>query len=190
MTSKFFLKEKKHTGISYEPYNSWPTSQKEILLDYIKSTGRSEFQYFFKNIPAYDLIKSGSRNLDFVDRIYQFVNNEKFLSVCRKITSCENIKFADCQVTSFSKGHFLSKHYDDVDNKNRIAAYVINLNRIWSPEWGGILNFYDTEDNIKAGLTPRFNTLNIFNIPTPHSVSMVNELAPTDRISITGWLRY
>lgn len=37
--------------------------------------------------------------------------------------------------------------------------------------------------------TPRFNTLNLLKVPSPHSVTQVALSAGADRLSVTGWLR-
>ena len=35
---------------------------------------------------------------------------------------------------------------------------------------------------------PRFNALNVFAVPQPHSVSIVSPFAVGARYSVTGWL--
>jgi Rps23 Pro-64 3,4-dihydroxylase Tpa1-like proline 4-hydroxylase len=36
-------------------------------------------------------------------------------------------------------GHFLSSHDDRHDKHDRVAAYVISMNKIWDKDWGGHL---------------------------------------------------
>jgi len=43
--------------------------------------------------------------------------------------------------------------------------------------------------NVTRAFTPGFNILNLFRVPQPHSVSWVNDLAPSPRYAVTGWLR-
>lgn len=48
---------------------------------------------------------------------------------------------------------------------------------------------YGADGNVAEAFTPRFNTLNLLKVPTPHSVTQVALSAAADRISVTGWLR-
>ncbi len=105
------------------------------------------------------------------------------------LTGFTDIKFADAQLTKFSKGDFLTVHDDDVAGKNRRAAYVLNLTPQWRTDWGGMLQFHDQRGHISGAYTPCFNALNVFSVPQPHSVSQISTFAPCSRYSITGWLR-
>jgi Rps23 Pro-64 3,4-dihydroxylase Tpa1-like proline 4-hydroxylase len=49
--------------------------------------------------------------------------------------------------------------------------------------------FYDDDDDVIAGLRPRFNTLNLFAVPQRHNVTYVVPSAPARRLAITGWFR-
>ena len=60
---------------------------------------------------------------------------------------------------------------------------------IWDRDWGGLLQFFDAEDNIEAAFKPSFNTLNIFTVPQHHSVSMVATYVQAQRLAVTGWFR-
>jgi SM-20-related protein len=58
----------------------------------------------------------------------------------------------------------------------------------WRVEWGGLLLFHGKEGQL-SGLSPRFNCLNMFALPSMHSVSQVTPFAGGVRYSVTGWLR-
>ena len=124
-----------------------------------------------------------------VDRLLEGLNSEPALEMWRAITGVPEVAFVDGQATRYLPGHFLTRHDDDVEGKNRVAAYVLNLCPRWRPEWGGLLLFHDGEGDIARGLTPRFNALNLFAVPQLHSVSMVTRSAPFRRYAVTGWLR-
>ena len=93
------------------------------------------------------------------------------------------------QATRFDPGHFLTCHDDSVEGKNRLFAYVLNLSQVWRPDWGGSLQFFNSEGNVEEAYTPAFNTLNMFRVPADHSVGIVAPFAGASRYSITGWLR-
>ena len=48
----------------------------------------------------------------------------------------------------------------------------------------------DDDGNIRAGLAPTFNALNIITIPQPHNVSFITPFAGAYRFAISGWLRH
>lgn len=147
------------------------------------------FQYFYENYPIYDAYHAGCCAEPFIEEIFDFVNSEAFLGFMRTLTGHKNITFADAQLTRFSPGDFLTSHDDNVYGKDRLAAYVINLTPDWRADFGGILQFFDGNDNVEVGFTPAFNAINVFSIPKPHAVSQVSTFAPRARYSITGWLR-
>src|SRR5690606_1917921 len=97
--------------------------------------------------------------------------------VVRALTGLHDIAFADSQATRFSPGHFLTSHDDDVEGKQRRAAYVLSMTPQWRTDWGGILQFIDAEGHVSAGIMPKFNALNVFKVPQTHSVSFVTPSA-------------
>lgn len=147
------------------------------------------FQYFFENYPIYDAYHAKCCADPFLEEIFEFVNDEAFLGFMRTLTGHDDISFADAQLTRFTPGDFLTDHDDNVYGKDRRAAYVINLTPDWKPDYGGILQFIDSDGNIEGGFMPTFNAINVFSIPKPHAVSQVSTFAPRARYSITGWLR-
>ncbi len=159
------------------------------LLGHVNQTASSGFQYFFANIPLYDIYHSGRKVDPALRKLYEFINGEAFLAACRALTGFSNISFADAQITRYGPGQFLTRHDDNVEGKNRLAAYVLNLTETWRSEWGGALEFYDAEGNIEQGFTPAFNTLNLFAVPQTHAVTYVTPFAQAYRYAITGWLR-
>jgi SM-20-related protein len=100
-----------------------------------------------------------------------------------------DIVFADAQATCYTSGDFLNKHDDSAPGKHRLAGYVLNLTPSWNPNWGGALQFYDSQDNCVDTLVPSYNALNVFRVPQPHAVSYLPPYASGKRLSITGWFR-
>jgi Rps23 Pro-64 3,4-dihydroxylase Tpa1-like proline 4-hydroxylase len=104
------------------------------------------------------------------------------------ITGIENPTFTDGQITAYGEGDFLTGHDDDLAGSGRKAAFVLGLSPQWRLEWGGLLLFHEIGGVDVAGMVPQFNTVDLFKVPTYHSVSMVTAAAPRRRFSITGWL--
>jgi SM-20-related protein len=121
--------------------------------------------------------------------IVAFFTGPAFLDFCRAAFARPDIAFADVRATLYQPGHFLHMHTDAQEGKNRVGAYVYNLAPRWRPEWGGALTFPTPDGDIAAAYTPRFNSLNLLQVPQPHYVSYVAPFAGAPRLAITGWVR-
>ncbi|WP_453978174.1 2OG-Fe(II) oxygenase [Brevundimonas sp. Marseille-Q4549] len=162
--------------------------QKRGLGQAVQASAQSDFQYLYDNHPIYDLVEAGQAAPIWRDLLV-FLNGEAFLGLMRDLTGEPRIALADAQLTRFRAGHFLTEHDDHADGKNRFFAYVLSLTPAWRIEWGGLLAFHGPDGNVAEAFTPRFNTLNLLEVPSPHSVTQVALSAGADRISVTGWLR-
>ncbi|MFT2092786.1 2OG-Fe(II) oxygenase [Paraglaciecola sp. 2405UD69-4] len=179
----------KHQDYNSQDVANWSPQQKQQLKEIIYQQAATGFQYHYETIPLYDIYKNNILPGHFFNQIIEFLNNEVTLDYFRTLLSEPNIKFADGQITRFKPSHFLNTHNDAVQNKNRIAAYVINLTPVWMPNWGGALHILDEQAQIRQSYLPSFNEINIFKIPVDHYVGMVSPFASAPRLSITGWLR-
>jgi SM-20-related protein len=184
-----FNKSGTHMDSNASDVAAWRQTDRDKLEDIIHSQASNDFQYYYETVPIYDAYHKALLPGHFINRIFEFLNSKEFLALMRTITGDDSIAFADAQATCYKKGHFLTRHDDDVSEKSRRAAYVLNLSRNWNPDWGGALQFFDAKGNIECGYVPTFNALNLFRIPASHSVGLVAPFAKTGRYSITGWLR-
>lgn len=162
--------------------------QKQALGQAVQASAQTDFQYLYDNHPIYDLVQAG-KAAPIWRELLTFLNGEAFLGLMRDLTGQPRIALADAQLTRYRAGHFLTEHDDHVEGKNRFFAYVLNLTPVWRIEWGGLLAFHGQDGNVAEAFTPRFNTLNLLKVPSPHSVTQVALSAAADRISVTGWLR-
>jgi len=167
----------------------WPETERRKLDAIVHAEAAIGFQYFYANIPIYDLYHRGALPGRVFERLFEFLNGEEFLGAMRAITGANDIAFADAQATRFGPGHFLTSHDDAVLGKDRRVAYVLSLSPGWRRDWGGALQFFDALDNVEEAFTPSFNALNLFRIPAAHSVGVVAPFAQAPRYAITGWLR-
>lgn len=178
-----------HRDLNNIEVENWCQQEKDNLLQIINQQASKGFQYFYETIPIYDIYYSNLMEGHFFNEIVEFLNSEKSLSFFRNLLSAPEITFMDAQITRYKAGHFLNCHNDDVADKNRVAAVVINLTQQWHANWGGALHLLDNELQIKQSFLPSFNEINIFKIPLNHYVGYVSPFATEHRISITGWLR-
>lgn len=173
------------------PRSGWremTDEQRAKLDELVTRSARSGFHYRYESIRVADDAQ-GRGGSDQLSAFIRFMASEEALGFLRQVTGLDDIVFADGQATTYSAGHFLTAHTDDVEGKHRRAAYVLGLSPEWHPEWGGLLMFHDADDNIEEAFTPRMGALRIFSVPVRHSVSYVNPIAPEARLSVTGWLR-
>jgi SM-20-related protein len=146
----------------------------------------SGFHYVFDN---HRLSRDGEAYPDqthYLARMVEFLNSANVLRFVRDVTGLEAIAWADAQATLYRPGDFLTMHDDRVGGHKRLAAYVLNMTPRWRAEWGGVLQFIDPSGHIDEGYVPVFNALNLFRVPTLHSVSQVAIFGGL-RYSITGW---
>ena len=122
--------------------------------------------------------------------VVDFLNSPQFLDFARQLTGDPAIRMVSAIGVRYRAGHFLRAHNDLANDENRAFAYVINLSRQWSPDWGGLLHFLDPEQRrVVDTFTPLWNSLSLFRVPQPHVVSLVAPWAGSARYSITGWFR-
>lgn len=166
------------------------TDEQRTQLDVaVYQCARRNFQFRYETIRVPDgdaeRVEQGSLLSEFA----RFLSSREVLEFFRHVTGGQDMEFADAQATAYGPGHFLTVHDDDVAGKNRRAAYVFNLTPEWRVDWGGLLMFHGPDGHVDHALAPRFNALNIFNVPQPHSVSYVAPFVPYRRYAVTGWLR-
>jgi SM-20-related protein len=124
------------------------------------------------------------------EALMELINDEPFMTLIREVTGIPELVKADAQATLYGPGQFLAMHDDSHVAEGWQVAYVLNLcAEEWRPDWGGYLNFYDDDGDVVKGFKPRFNTLNIFQVPQRHNVSYVPPFAPVARYAVTGWFR-
>ena len=123
------------------------------------------------------------------DLLLEHINDQPLLDLVRAVTGIPELIKADAQATLYAPGQFLSFHTDSHKGEGWRVAYVMSFCSDWRPDWGGYLTFFDEEGDVIHGLKPRFNALNIFQVPQGHSVTYVPTFAPVARFGVTGWFR-
>lgn len=162
---------------------------REALEVAVYRAARTGFQFRFETIRVPDSDAARVADPSLLVAFARFLSSPEMVAMLRAITGKDAIGFADAQATAYGPGHFLTGHDDEVAGKDREAAYVFNLTPHWRPEWGGLLMFHSADGHIGEAFVPRFNALNLFRVPQPHSVSYVVPFVPTRRYAVTGWLR-
>ena len=74
--------------------------------------------------------------------IVSFSSEESTLKWFSNLIDDEISSVGEFFASRFLPNHFLSPHHDH--EKGKIAT-VLNLSKIWKPEWGGCLHFMDSD---------------------------------------------
>lgn len=162
--------------------------QSRALDNAVYAGARGGFQYRYETLRVPDGEAERRASDDPLARFATWWSTGAPMRFLRQVTACADIAFADAQGTAYAPGDFLTGHDDVFEGKNRVAAYVLNLSPVWRLEWGGLLLFHGAESAVE-GVSPSFNTLNLFGVGQMHSVSEVTRAAAFRRYAITGWLR-
>jgi Rps23 Pro-64 3,4-dihydroxylase Tpa1-like proline 4-hydroxylase len=163
--------------------------QVRALDEAVYAQARSGFQYRFETLRVPDSRSDREASDDALFAFAAWLSGGEARDFLRAVTGHPELGFADAQGTAYAPGDFLTGHDDAIEGKDRRAAYVFGLTPVWRIEWGGLLLFHGADGHVTRGLAPAFNSLNLFTVPTMHSVSEVTRAAPYRRYSITGWLR-
>jgi SM-20-related protein len=149
----------------------------------------SGFAYCYLCYPMIDARLKGRDPGHPLHDLTDFINSPQFLEFGRRVIGAAKITKADAQATFYRPNDFLSLHNDLGSEDQRRAAYTLGFTRKWRPDWGGQLLFHDEAGDITRGLSPGFNVLTLFKVPTLHSVAPVAPYAAAQRLSVVGWLR-
>ncbi len=151
---------------------------------------REGFEFYFDRYRMIDARRDGTDPQLVLHAVVDFLNSPQFLDFARQLTGDPAIRMVSAIGVRYRAGHFLRAHNDLANDEDRAFAYVINLSRQWSPDWGGLLHFLDPEQRrVVDTFTPLWNSLSLFRVPQPHVVSLVAPWAGSARYSITGWFR-
>lgn len=155
---------------------------------YAYARAKKGFQFIYEYRNTANNTDERARDPSLLARFADFLNSPEVIGFMRRLTGFEDIAYANAMATRYQPGHFLTAHDDQTDHsRNRRVAFVYNLTPRWEPDWGGLLQFIDSDGHISEAYTPRFNAFNLFKVPQMHSVSFVAPYARAARYSITGW---
>lgn len=163
--------------------------QRVALDEEVRVGALNGFQYRYEALRIPDEPADMECRIDPLASFARLMSSPTMLEILAAILAKPDIAFSDGQATAYGSGDLLTCHDDDVVGKDRHAAYVLGLTPHWRIDWGGLLLFHGTDGRSVCGQAPGFNTLDLFSVPQPHSVSLVTPTAPVRRYAITGWLK-
>ncbi len=177
-----------HFELTPEQSKLMPEAGHQALMRDIMSEARDGFQLAYEVI---NITRKGRIPLTddpVLVGVHALLNSAKFLNFINTVTGVTGA-WSDATCTRYRPGHFCEMHDDKADDGDRLIAFVLNVTPRWRLDWGGILQFVDSDGHVSEGYTPAFNALNIFRVPQQHAVSIVAPFAGGERLSVTGWVR-
>jgi Rps23 Pro-64 3,4-dihydroxylase Tpa1-like proline 4-hydroxylase len=178
-----------HRELEVPALSCLPDGERSDWLARVQRAAERGFSYCYATFRLFENYVNGRHRDSYLMRVLEFLNAPGFLELARRMTGDARIGFADGQATLYRAGDFLTRHDDEVEGRNRIAAYVLGFTPRWVTDWGGLLAFPDRHGHLAEAYVPTFNSLNLFRVPMPHAVTQVASFAAAPRYSITGWLR-
>lgn len=175
--------------VPVEQLEAFPPDKAMRFLQLAHAEARDGFHYMFDSVRISDLAEQRQALAVELVAAYGFLNSSAFLDFIRALTGDPRPNYVDAQATRYERGHYLTQHDDSAAEKGRLYAYVLNLTPHWRTDWGGLLNFIDTDGHVAEAYSPAWNALNLFRVLQPHAVSCVAPFAGAPRLSITGWVR-
>jgi SM-20-related protein len=174
--------------LSAAELRAMPPAEQERRFAGVHARAQTQYQFLYNIYPMVQNYRQGlDRNL-LLHEVLGQLNAQPMLDFVRAVTSTNDLKQTYAQATLFAPGHFLRRHNDsDGGVTNRRVAYVLGFAAGWHPDWGGMLHFYNDDNDVLDVMIPHFNTLTLFSVPQPHAVSCVAPFAPVGRYAITGW---
>jgi SM-20-related protein len=151
--------------------------------------GGEGFSFLYRSFPMLTAYQQQRLPGHLLHRVFEFLNSAGMLAFLRALTAHTDIARLDAQATLYEPGCFLTTHNDHHATHERRAAYVMGFTRHWLFDWGGLLLFRDDQGRVLEGMTPGFNTLDVFSVPQLHAVTSVAPFARAGRYAITGWAR-
>ena len=183
--------------VSHQELIEMSADELTTLATGVHTRGATSYQYIHKYFPMVDLIMAGNvTNKSMLFDIATFLNSSQVIRFFREITNNNKLVKLDPSANLYEPSHFKNLH-DDMRQDEKIQdrsikryGFVFGFTKNWSVNWGGNLSFYPGPNPTMAETTyPIFNSLEIFEIPILHRISMVMPFAAKGRYTITGWLR-
>jgi SM-20-related protein len=183
--------------VSHQDFIQMDADELTSLGTEVHKRGGSSYQYIYKCLPMVDAITVGRvTEKSMLYDIATFLNSAPFMQFARDVTADNRLVKLDPHANLYEPSHFKNLH-DDMridrsarDRSIRHYAIVLGFTKNWSVNWGGNMSFYPAPNPISAESSyPGFNTIEIFEVPALHRVSMVMPFAAKGRYTIAGWLR-
>jgi len=170
-----------------QQWDAMGEAKQQALIEKVNREASDHFHYLYNGYDVLDARRKGQDKQLFLQSFLDFMGSDELFNFIRAVSGNRVFNRVDCHACRYLPGHFLKEHIDASPFEKRHMAYVFNFNRDWNADFGGLTHFLDQQHRVTDTFIPDFNSLTLFKVPVPHSVSAVTAFAPRPRYSITGW---
>lgn len=171
--------------LSNEEFRNLSSLEQRDIHTEINKGAAQGFGFMYGTFPISDKLDAEQHGP--LTKLYAELNSTDMVNIIKQITEHSDISGANSQATRYTPGQFLTRHNDVNPEEVRRVAYVISLTPTWHPDWGGLLQFFEQDGTPTFSLSPKFNSMTLFDVQHPHSVTYVAPYASHSRLSVTGW---
>ncbi len=175
--------------IRRDVFEQLPATEQDDFWQRISETATDDYQFVYD---TYMMISAylNKKNPELpINRVVEEVNKPPWMDFWKTITGDHEVIKTYVQATRYIAGYYLKTHNDFQAGQDRRFAIVINLSKNWETHWGGLFQALDDQGEVKLTLTPKYNSINMFQIPALHCVSPVADYVQAERLALVCWLR-
>lgn len=166
---------------------SWPPSRQTELREALMAAASEANGFAYNGVRMSEIWGRAGPDTP-LGRLNAALHSPEVRAFVEAVTGRTDWNDAFAQATRYIGGHYLPWHVDDPKNENkRRLAFVWGFTRRWLPDWGGLLQFYDTANEPAQALIPGFDTLDLFDVRHRHAVTYVAPFAKAPRLAVSGW---
>ncbi len=182
----FFSQGKNHV-MSSDQMNSLDTATQQDLQRELQQLAMNGNGFLYAGYRMEGEKKNNAPKI--LQELFEFMNGDAVRTLINDITGVDNIDNASGQYTRYTAGQYLTRHTDDIQAEGRLMAYILNFTKLWHPDWGGLLQFFEKSGVPRDAWEPRFNSVSLFDVQHIHSVTYVAPHAVDGRYALTGWFQ-
>jgi Rps23 Pro-64 3,4-dihydroxylase Tpa1-like proline 4-hydroxylase len=181
----YYDEEKYHT-ISQQDLLNLNKEEQHALSERIYTNAARGIGYIFgRHSILIDEVRS--QKSQFAQDILRWLNSQEIIEHVRQVTGNGNINKAMAQAMRLMPGHFITRHVDVLPEEQRLISFSLDFNINWHSDWGGLTVFFEKDGTTREAWTPKFNTLDLFDVKFINSTTYVTPYSPMPRLSINGW---
>lgn len=180
-----FVRQNQNFSVPTQQLKMMPAQERQALIQDIYRHANKGIGFLYERVKLPET--DGANKNPIGDALFNWLNSKNTINVIKQITGFEDIRNASAQLTRYVPGNFLTRHNDVNPEEQRRVAYVISFTQRWHPDWGGLLQFFQQDGTPLEAWSPLYNSMSLFDVNHPHSVTYVAPFAPHPRLSVTGW---
>jgi hypothetical protein len=163
-------------------------SSEVSTMDAHRRRAVAEIAYSGGGTDGAHLFYSSTYHSPIMTKFSAFLNSGAFLQFLRDLTGIDSVRRVKTSAACYRAGHFYGFHKDRSDQGEQVGTVIFYVTPKWRYQWGGMLQFKDTDGQIDESIFPRFNSMTVMRANQAHAVSCVSPFAAIERFSIGGKL--